>query len=276
MQNLVSQISTKRPFILIVGAWLFLSLAQTLHYFLYYEQSLWNSIYWSFRDWLVWFAVFALLFCIGSRHRFLFDSSIKSLFLVAIMAIVSGALQIIIINSISNLVGTSTRPFWVDVNRLYAKRWLQHLFTFFLFWLLLKNHFSKNSVVVEGSVVKGSGIERLSLDDADIPAKIKVNDGKQTHWLRTTNIISLEAAGNYVCFHTELGQIISRETLKAIENQLSEPAFLRVSRSHIVNTAAIERSARVSRSKIHLELKNGSSVPIGPSYWQHVKEFLDL
>jgi len=265
MLKALPQIMTKQSILLLVSVWLLLSLSQTLHFYLYYEQSLSNSIYWSFRDWLVWFALFAVLFCLVSKHKFLLSFSVKSLFLVAAIAIASGLLQILIINSISFFAGTSTRPFWVDFNRLYAKRWLQYLFTFLVFWLALKSYFTKDSTA-----------ENSTSNETNKPSKIKVNDGRHNHWLRVVDIISVEAARNYICFHTEQGQIIARGTLKSVESQLSDPAFLRVSRSHLVNTTAIERCTRVSRSKVHLELADGTAVSIGPSYWRRVKESLDL
>jgi len=264
MQALISRKINIRTFLLLVSAWLFLSLSQTLHFYLYYEQSLSQSIYWSFRDWLVWFAIFAFLFCIVSRRKFLLETSPKVILIVAIIAVTSGLAHILIVNSIGTLAGTSTRPFWVDVNRLYSKRWLQYLFTFFVYWLLIKNYFSQRNTS-QNSVIQNND-----------QSTIKVNDGKQNHGVKRADIASVEAAGNYVCFHIGSEQVIARGTIKAVEDELQGSNFLRVSRSHLVNIAAIERSTRISRSKVQLDLVNGTVVPVGPSYWRKVKESLKL
>ncbi|MEM8984319.1 MAG: hypothetical protein AAGC71_14910, partial [Pseudomonadota bacterium] len=46
------------------GAWLVLSTSQSLHFYFYFEQSLWDSIRWSVRDWLVWYLIFATVFAL--------------------------------------------------------------------------------------------------------------------------------------------------------------------------------------------------------------------
>ncbi|MEL6548268.1 MAG: hypothetical protein AAFQ82_26820, partial [Myxococcota bacterium] len=58
---------SRLPWVL-VGAWLFLSLSQTLHFYTYYNQSLWDSARWSFRDWLVWYLLFAGVVQLVKRH----------------------------------------------------------------------------------------------------------------------------------------------------------------------------------------------------------------
>lgn len=253
-----------RVVLLTICAWVFLSLSQTLHFYVYYEQTLLNSIYWSFRDWLVWFAIFAFLLFLSSKHTCLLEVSAKSLLIVLALALATGVVHILLVNSIGNIVGTATRPFSVDFSRLYSKRWLQNLFTFGVFWLLLKNNFLQRSTVEN---VIGTGEPKTTL---------KVNDGKKNHWLNLADIVLIEAAGNYVCIDLAKEQLVIRTTLKSIESELPGSTFLRVSRSHIVNTDAVRHSARVSRSKLLLEMTSGNKVSVGRSYWNKVKQALDI
>ncbi len=264
MQTQLSQLLSGRTLLLLIGVWVLLSVSQTVHFYLYYEQTLLNSIYWSFRDWLVWFAIFAFVFVVTSKHKHILAVSPRSLLIVTTLAICTGVVHILIVNSIGNLVGTATRPFWVDFGRLYSKRWLQYLFTFGVFWLLLKNYFSQRSTV------------ETNLANDSPQTTLKVNDGKKSHWLKLSDIAFIEAAGNYACIDLGNEQLIIRATLKSIESQLPEPTFLRVSRSHIVNTHAIGRSARVSRSKLQLEMNNGTTISVGRSYWSRVKQALEI
>ena len=264
MQTQLSQLLNRQTALLLISAWVLLSVSQTLHFYLYYEQTLFNSLYWSFRDWLVWFAIFAGLYIMIDRQRWLLERSVKSLMCVAILALAAGVVHILIVNSIGNVVGTATRPFWVDFGRLYSKRWLQYLFTFCIFWLLVKNHFSRLATAKRAQ-------EKNKPDDT-----IQVSDGKQTHWLKFNDIQLVEAAGNYVCFHVGQQQVIVRATLKSIERKLPQGSFLRVSRSHIVNTESIERSTRVGRSKYQLHLESGMAIPVGRSHWSDVKQALSI
>ena len=126
----------------------------------------------------------------------------------------------------------------------------------------------------------GKANEQQSATDASehggTAQRVQVNDGQRTQWLQQEDIFCVEAAGNYVCFHTKQGQLISRDSLKRIEDILDQSRFIRVSRSNIVNVNTITASRRVSRSKVELTLRNELTVPIGPTYWAEIKSRLEL
>jgi len=231
---------------------------QTVHFYYYFEQSLWDSVRWSFRDWFVWFAIFVIVYrLIGPRIEFE-KPTVRTMLTIALIAIVSGLLQVLIITSMDFLQGTATRPFWVDFWRFYTKRWFQYLFVFMVFWLLMSLTLSKKV--------------KAHTDDTTI----KVDDGKQTHWLNPSDITSVEAAGNYVCIHNDTTQIIVRGTIKEFQNRLSSNMFMRVSRSNLVNISAVTSCKRAGRSKLELQLNNGTTISVGPTYKQAVKETLQL
>ena len=131
--------------LLLISTWLFLSLSQTVHFYWYFEQSLWNSVRWSFRDWFVWFVIFAGIFRFCRDRAWLTRFSAASILLVAGIAVGSGVLQTLIITSLDFIAGTASRPFWEDFSHFYSKRWLQYLFIFVIFWLLMLNRFFSGS-----------------------------------------------------------------------------------------------------------------------------------
>lgn len=259
-------VTTKALYLLVFG-WLFLSTIQTVHFYWYFEQTLWNSIRWSFRDWFVWFVIFGCLFTVFTHHTRYIKFSISNLLIVGAIAITSGFLQTFIVVSLDYIMGNPSRPFWDDFWRFYSKRWLQHLFVFSIFWLLMINRtFVRNSAVIA---------RRETVQEPNI-RRIQINDGKNMQWIEHEAIFCIEAAGNYLCFHTMQGQLISRGSLKELEEQLDNALFIRVSRSNIVNVNKIVSSQRVSRSKVELALSNEQRVTIGPTYWRAIKNRLKL
>lgn len=265
--NFSAQAGTNRVLMILVSGWLFLSLIQTLHFYWYFEQSLWNSVRWSFRDWFVWFVIFGCLFYLFINKARLTSFSTKNILCIAVIAIFCGFLQTFIVVSLDYIAGNPTRPFWEDFWRFYSKRWLQHLFVFSIFWLLMLNRFAVRQN------------DPLAIDQNDRKAKVQkvqINDGKNTQWIEQSDIFCVEAAGNYMCFHTSQGQLISRGSLKQMDKMLDRANFVRVSRSNIVNINKIMASHRVNRSRVELTLSNDHKVTIGPTYWRAIKNRLDI
>ena len=251
-------LSRSKISLLAIGVWLLISSLQTVHFYYYFEQTLWNSVRWSFRDWFVWFAIFALIYRFVSPRMNLEKLGLKSVAAIAVIGICSGMLQILTIVSIDFIQGTATRPFWEDFWRFYNKRWFQYLFVFVGFWLLMSHCRAKNASARVNST------------------SIKVDDGKQTHWLKTEDITALEAAGNYVCIHQGAEQLIVRATIKAFQAKLDSEKFMRVSRSNIVNMGAVVSCKRAGQSKLELHMANGMVVSVGPTYKPAVKAKLHL
>lgn len=65
--------------------------------------------------------------------------------------------------------------------------------------------------------------------------RFAIKDGSQTLFVKTQDVDYIEAAANYVVLCTPKGNHILRETLRNLEAALSPAAFLRISRSVIVN-----------------------------------------
>ena len=141
------------------------------------------------------------------------------------------------------------------------------MFVFAIFWLLMLNRFF---------VRTAEPVPRSENLNDTRSQKIQISDGKDSQWIEQEDIFCVEAAGNYICFHTPQGQLISRSSLKQIEEALDKTRFMRVSRSNIVNVNKIASSRRVNRSRVELVLCNDHSVTIGPTYWREIKTRLDL
>ncbi len=66
-------------------------------------------------------------------------------------------------------------------------------------------------------------------------ARIAVRDRDKVHFVKTAGIDWIEASGNYLVLHVGKENHVLRETLTALEAQLSPKDFFRINRSALVN-----------------------------------------
>jgi two-component system LytT family response regulator len=66
-------------------------------------------------------------------------------------------------------------------------------------------------------------------------SRIAVRNGTQVAFVKVSDVDYIESAANYAVVHTRGGNHVVRETLTNLESSLSPKAFLRISRSTIVN-----------------------------------------
>lgn len=95
-----------------------------------------------------------------------------------------------------------------------------------------------------------------STKDVDITVKA---DGK-TYRINTTDILFVEAKGDYVTLHTENQKLTFNTSLKAFFDQLDSPDFIRVHKSFLVNLRKIDF---VEGNQIQI---GKSTIPIGNAY----------
>ncbi len=94
------------------------------------------------------------------------------------------------------------------------------------------------------------------------PAQIQLVSAGRVDYVSTDRIVQLKAAGDYVELHFEDGATtLYTGTLGGLESELP-PAFLRVHRSHIVNTLFVSALEREASGTGRLVLANGTEVPV--------------
>ena len=82
------------------------------------------------------------------------------------------------------------------------------------------------------------------------------------------DILYIESLKNHVCIHTVNSQVITYNTLKNFENQLSKDLFVKIHKSYIVAIKSILKTRTIS-----VQISNGNELPIGESY---KKYFFDI
>ena len=90
--------------------------------------------------------------------------------------------------------------------------------------------------------------------------RIEIRDGATAVFLDPAEILRVEAAGNYVEFHTATGSHLVRGTLATWEAKLAPLGFVRAHRSRIVNRARIRAIKPTPAGDLVLTLDDGSDL----------------
>lgn len=90
--------------------------------------------------------------------------------------------------------------------------------------------------------------------------RIEIRDGGTAVFLPPADILFVEAAGNYIEFHTAARTHLVRGTLSAWETRLAERGFARVHRSRLVNRARIRALKPTPSGDVEITLDDGRTV----------------
>jgi two-component system, LytTR family, response regulator len=80
----------------------------------------------------------------------------------------------------------------------------------------------------------------------------------------------IEAAKDYVLFHTATRSYLHRISMNTLEEKLDPCALMRVHRSAFVRPALVEKMERPAKGVLNLVLRDGVIVQVGPSYVKDV------
>ncbi|MEI6568233.1 MAG: LytTR family DNA-binding domain-containing protein, partial [Verrucomicrobiota bacterium] len=91
-------------------------------------------------------------------------------------------------------------------------------------------------------------------------SRIAVRVGDRTLFVKTSEIDSIEAAGNYVVLQVGKENHVVRETLTALEASLDPHQFIRISRSALVNIDQIKELQPMFKGDHAVILRNGKQL----------------
>ncbi len=89
------------------------------------------------------------------------------------------------------------------------------------------------------------------------------------------NILWIDAAGDYMCVHTNEQTHILRKTMKELEQCLDPKLFIRSHRSTIVNRHFIEKFCSQLNGEYYLVMTNGKELKVSRSYKEKVKRAIN-
>jgi hypothetical protein len=90
--------------------------------------------------------------------------------------------------------------------------------------------------------------------------RIEIRDGGAAVFLSATDVLFVEAAGNYVTFNTATRSYLVRGTLASWETRLSARGFVRVHRSHLINRAHIAAFKPTAAGDLEITLDSGRTL----------------
>ncbi|AEI48714.1 LytR/AlgR family response regulator transcription factor [Runella slithyformis] len=102
-----------------------------------------------------------------------------------------------------------------------------------------------------------------------VQASIFVKDGTKLVKIRLNEILYIEGLKDYVAIYTKDKKVVTLQTLKSLEVQLTPHQFLRVHNSYIVSFEAIDS---IDKEKIQI---GKVWIPISDTYRKTVKEFIE-
>lgn len=89
---------------------------------------------------------------------------------------------------------------------------------------------------------------------------LEVRDGDRTLRIPFCEISHVEAAGNYVELHANVGRHLHRATLAALEAELAEHGFRRIHRSRLVRVGAVRAEQILRSGDFILTLESGDKL----------------
>ncbi len=112
--------------------------------------------------------------------------------------------------------------------------------------------------------------------NATLLEKISVRNGTKINIIELTDILYLQADGDYVQIHTATGNHLKEETMKYFEQHLPTDRFVRIHRSYIVNVKEIRRIELFEKQSQLLTLSNGDKIKASPSGYKLLRERMNL
>ncbi len=118
-----------------------------------------------------------------------------------------------------------------------------------------------------------SGEELNTHPYADVLA---IKDGSEIIRVPIDEIQWIDAAGDYMCVHTNKDTHIMRRTMKELEDELDPRKFVRIHRSAITNIKYVTKLVSHVSGEYHLILENGEELKVSRSYRDKVKALIHI
>src|SRR5215475_80364 len=102
-----------------------------------------------------------------------------------------------------------------------------------------------------------------------------VKDKKRIFFVPVSNVLWIEATGNYACIHTASDSHLLRDTLAHLEEKLAPHHFIRVRKSAIVNGACIREIRPMFDGAYDIVLAEGTVVTSSRRYAHKLRALLE-
>lgn len=101
---------------------------------------------------------------------------------------------------------------------------------------------------------------------SELQQTVSMKSGSEWIRVKLEHIVWIEAAGDYMCVHTNDGTHIIRKTLKQLEQELDASLFPRVNRSAMINLNRLTKLTPNSNGEYIAQLNTGDSIKVSRKY----------
>lgn len=102
------------------------------------------------------------------------------------------------------------------------------------------------------------------------------NRDNEKEFVPVRDIRWIDAAGDYMCIHTDQQNYIVRITMKKLESELDSAEFKRIHKSTLVNINCVKSIQTLRNNESMLSLGNDVRLKVSRNYSDAVKEIIDL
>lgn len=106
--------------------------------------------------------------------------------------------------------------------------------------------------------------------------RVAVKIGQKIHIIAVSDVVYIQADGDYVQIFTNSGKYAKEGTMKYFQNSLPKTLFVRVHRSYIVNVEKIQRIELYDKQNQILIVSNGDNIKASVSGYKVLKEVLNI
>jgi two-component system LytT family response regulator len=106
--------------------------------------------------------------------------------------------------------------------------------------------------------------------------RVVVKTGNKIRIIPETDILYLEAEGDYINIHTPEGRFLKTKTMQYFEDALDPKKFVRIHRSYIIQLAQITKIEPYEKDTHTVVLKNGARLPVSRNGYAKLKLVLDI
>ena len=106
--------------------------------------------------------------------------------------------------------------------------------------------------------------------------RIVVKTGTKIRIIPESEILFLEAEGDYINIHTPEGRFLKTKTMQYFEDALDPKKFVRIHRSYIIQLAQITKIEPYEKDTHTVVLKNGARLPVSRNGYAKLKQVLDF
>ncbi|NNJ88439.1 MAG: response regulator [Eudoraea sp.] len=119
----------------------------------------------------------------------------------------------------------------------------------------------------------GSLAESLIMEKEEYPERVLVQSQKKLVTIAVSEIIRIEAYGDYSKLHTQSTMYISNYGISGLEEKLNPQTFVRVHRSSIINLNMVKELHKYGKS-YDVTMLNGDVVRVSRGYLETIKKLM--